>query len=254
MHVRQLVKRLIEATGYSIYKMGPTVYNADCLISWHNHDFMHDPSFMRAYDRGVRATNFYYPWHWRVHIGLWVAFSASKLDGDFVECGVNKGFLSSAIMEYLDWNSLNKKFYLLDTFSGLDERFLSEEEIRAGALDRNKKSLESGHYVSGIESVQLNFSEWKDVRIIQGAIPETLSKVDSTRIAYLHLDMNCSPPEVAAANFFWDRLVPGAFILMDDYGFPGFQYSKIGMDNFASEKGLKIASLPTGQGLLVKPV
>ena len=62
-----------------------------------------------AYARGVIAVGSDYQWHWRVHVGLWAAFSASKLDGDFVECGVNRGFLSSAIMEDLD-GSIGKDF------------------------------------------------------------------------------------------------------------------------------------------------
>ena len=40
----------------------------------------------RAYQRGIEATagQDYYQWHWRVHIGLWAAASASRLDGDFL--------------------------------------------------------------------------------------------------------------------------------------------------------------------------
>ncbi len=59
-----------------------------------------------------------YGWHWRVHVGLWAAASCASLEGDFVECGVNRGFLSSAIMEHLDWDKTGKHFYLLDTFNG----------------------------------------------------------------------------------------------------------------------------------------
>jgi len=214
---------------------------------------MHDISFQQAYQRGATAIGAdHYRWHWRVHAGLWVAFCASKLRGDFVECGVNYGFLSSAIMHYLDWNSLDKAFYLLDTFYGLDERYVSEQEKKAGALEMSKAFLKSGHYVSQIETVKANFSEWRNVRIIEGAIPETLEQVETKEIAYLHLDMNCSPPEIAAAEFFWDRLVPGALVLMDDYSRDSSQ--KEALDAFVQSKGLKILSVPTGQGLLIKPV
>jgi hypothetical protein len=43
-----------------------------------------------------------YQWQWRVHVRLWAVASASQLDGDFVECGVNYGYLSNAVMEFLD--------------------------------------------------------------------------------------------------------------------------------------------------------
>jgi hypothetical protein len=66
--------------------------------------------------------------------------------------------------------------------------------------------------------------------------------------------MNCSFPEVAAIRFFWESLVPGAFVLFDDYAFCGCRSQKTAADRFAQEKGINILSLPTGQGLLVKPV
>lgn len=229
------------------------VYDQDGLRSNHNHEFMDDPAFRKAYERGIRAVGDDYRWHWRVHVGLWAAACASQLDGDFVECGVNRGFLSSAIMDYLNWDSLGKHFYLLDTFRGLDERFVSPEDRVSGAVEKNRKSLETGFYVQGVEQVRTNFSEWKNVSIIEGTIPETLPQVRAAKIAFLHLDMNCSPPEIASAQFFWERLVPGAFVLLDDYAYYGYVSQKTAMDNFAREKAINILSLPTGQGLFVKP-
>jgi hypothetical protein len=231
---------------------GEQVYDQDGLRSVHDHSFMNDPSFRKAYERGVQAAG-EYGWHWRVHIGLWAAKSASTLSGDFVECGVNRGFLASAIMEYLSWDSLGKQFYLLDTFTGVDERYLSPEDRKFGATDKNKYNIESGFYVQGVESVRKNFSEWKNVKIIQGAVPETLEHVTASEIAFLHLDMNCAFPEVAALEGLWNRLVRGAFILLDDYAYAGYGVQKAAMDKVAAAKGLTIASLPTGQGLLMKP-
>ncbi len=214
---------------------------------------MDDPEFRRAYDRGIRAVGGDYRWHWRVHVGLWAAVQAKIVGGDFVECGVNRGFLSSSIMELLDWDSLGRTFYLLDTFRGLDERFISEDERRDGILEKNQYHLDIQFYTVESAPVRANFSQWKNVKIIEGAIPETLGAIDSTRIAYLHLDLNCSPPEVAAAEALWDRLAPGAVVLLDDYAYDGYRSQKLGMDAFARAKGVPVMSLPTGQGLLIKP-
>ncbi len=252
MGIREIIKRLIGKTGYSLVHLPDVekLYDRDGLISVHNHDFMSDPSFQKAYARGVLAAGDY-RWQWRVHIGLWAAATAVKLDGDFVECGVNRGFLSSAIMEYLDWNSMGKTFYLLDTFAGLDSRQIIESD--SSAADRNEKHLTEGFYVRDVESVRENFSGWKNARVIQGSVPGTLKEIDSRKIAYLHLDMNSAPPEVAAFNYLWDRLVPGALILLDDYAFAGYEDQKLAMDKAAAEKNISIASLPTGQGLALKP-
>jgi hypothetical protein len=230
------------------------IYDQDGLRCIHNHAFMHDPEFCRAYQRGVAAVGSdHYHWQWRVHIGLWVASNARCLPGDFVECGVNYGFLSSAIMAYLDWNRMDKTFYLLDTFQGFDPRYLTAEERDKGALDNNQAFLRSGHYVSQVESVRANFAEWRNVRLIVGSVPDSLSQVTSEKVAYLHLDMNCALPEVAAAEFFWERLVPGGLVLMDDYCYQGFEEQQRAHDDFAQRKGVSILSLPTGQGLMIKP-
>lgn len=228
------------------------IYDQDGLLSIHNHDFMLDDSFKQAYARGVKGTGIDYHWQWRVHVGLWAGHCASKLKGDFIECGVNRGFLSAALMQYLDWDSLNKTFYLLDTFQGIDERYVSEIEKEKGILSDNQKRLESNFYVKGRETAQANLSQWKNIRIIEGVIPHTLALVEAEHIAYLHLDLNCSPPEVAAIDYFWDKLVWGGFVLMDDYAYFGHNAQKSPLDNFAKSKATTIVSLPTGQGLLIK--
>ena len=229
-----------------------SVYDQDGLRTIHNHDFKRQPAFAAAYNRGVKATGADYNWHWRVHVGLWAARVAAKLPGDFVECGVNRGFLSSSIMHYLDWNSRNKTFYLLDTFGGLDLRYVSEEELASGAVEKNQSMIDSGFYTVDIEPVRQNFAEWHNVKIVQGAIPNTLRQIDTDQIAFAGIDMNCSPPEVAAMEFLWPKLVDGAVVVFDDYAYSGYRPQKVAMDKFAAERGATILSLPTGQGMLIK--
>ncbi len=256
MSIPRRAKRAVAHTLYALVRrLAPGAYAQDGLISVHSHAFMEDPAFIKAYQRGVRALGGVdtYQWHWRIHIGLWAARIAARLEGDFVECGVNRGFLSSAIMEYLDWNSLGRDFWLLDTFTGLDERFVSDSERRMGALRKNTEDLRSGFYVRGADQVRANFAQWPRARIIEGAVPETLARVTASRVAYLHLDMNSAPPEVAALSWFWDKLGDGAPVLLDDYAYLGYTAQKLAMDEFARAHAISICSLPTGQGLLFKP-
>ena len=110
-----------------------------------------------------------------------------------------------------------------------------------------------GLYPTTADAVIENFNEWQNVKIIVGAIPETLDQIKATAIAYLHIDMNCAPPEVAAITQVWDRLVPGAMILLDDYAYFGYRQQKLAMDAFAETKNVTVLSLPTGQGLMIRP-
>ena len=230
-----------------------SAYVRDGLASIHNHEFLDDPAFASAYARGVAAAGADYGWQWRVHVGLWAAGVARNLPGDFVECGVNAGFMSSAVMSFLDWNRLGKTFYLLDTFSGLDERYVSPAERAEGILEKNRQHIDEGFYVLGVEAVKRNFAEWERVRIVPGSIPDTLAGVDAKSVAFLHIDMNCAPPEVAALEHFWGLLSPGAPVLLDDYAYFGYRQQKLAMDALARRLGVGIVSLPTGQGLLLKP-
>ena len=175
------------------------------------------------------------------------------LPGDFVECGVSSGFLSSAIMTAIDWNALDRTFYLLDTFRGIDERYVSEAEKDNGIMRHSARNITSGLYAVDVDAVRQNFSEWHRTRIIVGSVPETLAQVDAQRIAFLHLDLNCAIPEARALNHFWDRLTPGALVLMDDYAYHGASVQKALLDEVAHSKGVSIVALPTGQGLLIKP-
>jgi hypothetical protein len=258
-HLAALTPDQVKAIIYALYAVGhlrtdavvaPTGalpnYDQDGLLTIHNADFMREPGFQRAYQRGMEAAGADYQWHWRVHVGLWAAWQAHRLPGDFVECGVNRGFLSSAILTYLDWNSLNKRFFLLDTFRGLDDRFISGAEKATG-----KSSLNNG-YSECFDEARKNFSEFPRVFLIRGPVPLTLAEVDTESVCFLHVDMNCTPPELAAIEYFWHKLVPGALVLLNDYGCFNHDLQKRGMDGWASEKAVQILSLPTGQGMIIK--
>lgn len=58
--------------------------------------------------------------------------ACKKLQGDFVECGVNTGAYAIAIINYINFDELDKKFYLLDTFEGLIEELITTEEKKVG--------------------------------------------------------------------------------------------------------------------------
>ena len=230
-------------------------YDQDHLRTAHNHDFMRDPRFVKAYQRGVQASGSDYGWHWRVHTGLWAATTASKLAGDFVECGVGHGFMASAILDSLDWNAsqTQRHFHLFDTFTGLQDRHLTDEEIqrKGDAETQNAIYRNAGVYAEGVEAVRRNFEEWERVHIIEGAVPDTLHSAEIDQVAFLHLDMNCCAPEIAALEHFWPRLVPGGIVLLDDYAYLGCELQKEAIDKAAAKLGHPVLSLPTGQGMIL---
>jgi hypothetical protein len=252
--MKRLIVKALERAGYVVFNTrSPYGYARDGLFTMNNDHFQRDEAFRAAYARGVEASNGSDPqMEWRVHVALWAASTALRAQGDFVECGVNAGFMSSAIMRSLDWRGSGRRFYLIDTFSGPVLSQYSPREIERGRAANAESALAAGAYVTDLERVRANFSEWPNAVVVQGAVPDILSAVSFRDVAFLHLDMNCALPEKAALEFFWERLSPGAVVLLDDYAYFGNEGQAEAIDDLSARLGFRILSLPTGQGLIVK--
>jgi hypothetical protein len=255
--IKPFARTVARHLGYTIQRVPtadpPSVYAEDGLRTAHCHDFIDEPRFAAAYAVGQRAMgDAYHAMHWRAHIVAWCGRQGARLDGDFVECGVSHGFMSAMLMRYLDWDRLGKTFWLLDTFAGIDPAYVNDAERASGILEKTRSRVETGEYATTVADVRATFASWRNVKFVVGPVPATLPQVTSRRIAYLHIDMNCAAPERAAIECFWDRLVPGAFVVLDDYGWGGYEEQKRAMDEFAASRGVEILRVPTGQGLLQK--
>jgi hypothetical protein len=223
-------------------------------LSGKSTDFLLDERFQKAYSLGIESGhrmmgpdgNADLHIEWRVHIACWAASYALHLPGSFVECGVNTGIMSLAVCSFVDFNNTGKDFYLFDTFSGIPESQMSETE-RTARLQENQKLYEECY-----DRAVANFKPFPRAHLIRGTVPETLTSVNIESVCYLSIDMNIAAPERAAMEFFWERLSPGAVVLLDDYGWQGYSEQKAVHDSFASAHGVAIATLPTGQGLILK--
>jgi hypothetical protein len=228
----------------------PVTYNADGLATVHNADFMLDPLFRRACDLGMATPHRYGDIHfeWRIYICCWAALQAKSLGADYVECGVNTGVYSRAVMEYIGFAQMpGTRFYLLDTYEGIPVEQLTADEFARGIAGHNT------FYYDCYAEVLETFAPFPNARVIKGRVPETLSQIDSDQIGYVSIDMNSAVPEIAAGELLWPRLVPGAIVVLDDYGWRTHIGQKQAWDEFAARRNLTVLSLPTGQGLLVKP-
>jgi hypothetical protein len=252
--LKQWSRTVLSRAGYVVFNTrSRECYACDSLFTSNNAGFRDTPSFRAAYARGVKASGGFDPQiEWRVHVALWVAHAASRVSGDFVECGVNAGFMSSAILESLDWGRSGKRFYLVDTFSGPVLTQYSEDEIKRGRLHAANDAIARGAYVTSLDRVRANYSEWPNIEIVQGVVPEVLPRVGVKNVAFLHLDMNCAYPERAALEYFWDALSPHAMVLFDDYAYYGHEGLAEAINVSAAALGAKVLSLPTGQGLIIK--
>ena len=234
--------------NYNVAKKYSFEYNS--MATNHNHDFMFDKLFMDSYKLGDATGS----WRggeifWRAYIYFWAANQTKHLEGDFVECGVHKGGYAIGAINYIDFISLNKKFFLFDTYQGLSKEHLTDKEKKEGVFEKYESFYPGDYY----EEVKKRFSNYKNVEVIKGTVPETFSQVSINKVCFLSIDMNCTPPERATLEYFWDKLVSGAIIVLDDHGFVAHKEQKMSNDEFAKSKGLEVLILPTGQGVIIKP-
>ncbi len=237
----RILRRILPTVSELAATVAHRTYIADGLITRHTADFRHDEKFLSAYAMGKATGSWMHmdP-QWRVYTACWAARHALALPGDFVECGVNRGGMALTIIEYLDFKTIAKRFFLLDTYSGFP----------AGAV---AASANRHLYADCYADVIRTFTPYPNAIVVRGVVPHSLSAIDSERIAYLSIDMNNPEPEVAAVERLWPRMAPGAVVLLDDYaGGPAYDRQKRAFDALAKKVGFQILSLPTGQGLIVK--
>lgn len=231
--VREAIDTLAEAFGYT--------FAGDMLIALdRNVSFFEDAPFMQAFN-GEAQDDTEKGLVWRVHVLCWCAANSLRVAGDFVECGVFRGFSAKVAARYLDFGRQQRQWYLYDTFSGIPADQLNPGRVSPPYYE------EPGLY----ESVQKRFAQYANVHVLRGRVPEVLAGRAPERVAFLHLDLNSAIAESAALEFFAARFTPGAFVLLDDYGWRAYREQKLVADRFFGARGRPIVELPTGQGLVI---
>lgn len=247
---------LFARNRFAVTRHGPITFNYDGLISTHLVDFMEDEKFINALEKGRQYTDdrddYYRLYHY-----CSFALHATKLEGDFVECGVWLGVGAKSSITYTDFNKTGKKFYLVDTYEGIPiNEHLLEKDDRGSQDYTTDGKLDDGGAPTGktdvVDLVKKKFNG-DNVEIVKGFVPDILTNVPSEKIAFLHIDMNNAYPEVEAIRYFWDKLVTGGIILLDDYAYSiRFEMQKTMIDKLGEELGYTPTTLPTGQGLIIK--
>jgi O-methyltransferase len=144
--------------------------------------------------------------------------NAMNLPGDIVECGVWNGG-SSAMMAFACVNSKsprNRLLWMFDSFEGLPP---------PGPKDGK---AENTHFFKGmckgsVSSVRRVFERLSlsmdNVRVVQGWFEATLKEAGVDRIAILHVDADWHDSVKYVLENFYDKVVPGGFVVLDDYGY-----------------------------------
>lgn len=214
------------------------IYAGDQLFTYHrNLGFLDDEKFMAAFNRHA-ATPTEKAILWRQSVVAWGARNALRLEGDLVECACYKGTTARIICDYLELAGRNdRRYFLYDLFE-------HDPSLPHHAMPEHGKDL--------FDSVKARFADCPNAFVTKGKVPEILTEVAPEKIAFMHLDLNNADAEVGALEVLFDRMVPGAVLVLDDYGWLGYRAQKLAEDAWFEKRGYGVLELPTGQGLLTK--
>lgn len=169
------------------------------------------------------------------------------LPGDIVEIGVFKGSGMSSFLKFLKiyCPNSNKKVIGFDIF---------DTEVADSALNKDSKvDKESMEIVySRVDNNELLLSSVKNKLITSGAdedkfllvqgdvqnsIPEFIEKNPGFRISLLYIDVDLDRPTYYSLTYLWDRILPGGYILFDEYEYHKFSES-VGVERFLRENNI----------------
>jgi hypothetical protein len=216
----------------------PGNHFADNFFTWgRNNSMFDDAEFVAAWHTNAE-TDADRAIVWRRYILACAAYHCVQLEGDFVECGAYKGVGMKTVIDYLGGTEFDKTFWGYDLFEH-------------DAAMAHHSMAEHGPELYG--RVQAKFANYPRVKLVKGAIPDVFAGNSPDRIAYLHIDLNEAPAEIAALEHLFDRVVPSGMIILDDYEWSGpYRPQKLAEDPWFDARGYRVMPLPTGQGLVFK--
>lgn len=223
------VRHLKAALGH----VAISLHCADNFVTWgRNNSMLSDPSFVAAWKHNAQSDTDRAV-VWRRYILACAACHCVQLDGDSVECAACTGAGAKTVIDYLGGVDFPRRFWLYDLF-----------EHRADLPNPPMPA----HGPQLYEEVVRRFAAYPQVIIRRGHIPEVFAEGARQRIAYLHVDLNQAPAEIAALDALFDRVVPSGLVILDDYEWAGvYRGQKLAEDPWFSARNYRVMPLPTGQ-------
>jgi len=147
------------------------------------------------------------------------------LPGEVVECGVFKGASLVRLATFRDLleSPWSRRVIGFDTFGenpgtayGPDRPFLAGFLEEAGSRSLGREELAGVLRRKGIGNFELVEGD------ILETVPDYAARHPELRIALLHIDTDVREPATVVLEQFFERIVPGGLLVLDDYGrFPG---------------------------------
>jgi O-methyltransferase len=163
---------------------------------------------------------------------------ARQLGGEFWECGVFRGGTASIIADAIRADNLTLR--LFDTFTGIPYR--DEVDLHIVGQFANTQ-------VEGVKE----FVNYPNTVIHTGVIPDTFVGLESSKIAFCHVDVDMYRSIRACCEFVWPRLMEGGVMVFDDYVIKTCPGARLATDEFFADKRAYLVQTFAEGAVVFKP-
>lgn len=164
--------------------------------------------------------------------------ATSNIPGALAEAGVFAGGSARLFCEAKGERTL----HLFDVFETLQAE-TSTGTPEASAVSSHFRSLHARE-----ADVRRTLAGYPNVRFHAGVFPQTAAAVADERFSFVHLDLDLEGGTLAALEFFYPRLAPGALLVADDFSTPPVQAA---FHAYFRSRTATIISLPWAQGVVL---
>lgn len=216
---------------------------------WYNGDFVAKTGgfFLRG-DSTPRTIMNLQPWDCArrdMIVLLLRSLVARRVEGQMAELGVYQGRTARLMHHYMP----ERELHLFDTFAGFDRRDVEKDK----ALDGSNASVDD-FVDTDIEKVLSHIGAANEnVHVHAGYFPASIPpRLHSVKFAFVHLDADLYEPTLEGLRFFFERVVPGGYILIHDYN--AWIGARKAVDEFFADKVEVPVPMPdkSGSALVAK--
>jgi O-methyltransferase len=182
----------------------------------------------------------------RLYVLYSLARQAAHLGNHWYECGVFRGGSAMLLAKLLAGHSTHdgSQLHLFDTFSGMPETDPTRDWHKTGDLGMTS--------VEAVRQLIEPLARPGTIHLHVGLIPDTFAGLEDHRIAFCHCDLDIYRSILDCCAFSYPRLLPGGFLIFDDYGFPTCSGARAAVDEFFADKPETPLVLHTGQAIVCR--
>ena len=158
-----------------------------------------------------------------------------QVPGDLIETGVWRGGASILMRGYMAaWEMNDRTLWVADSFEGLPVPSLPQDEGWDFSVAK------APILAIPLEEVQENFRRYHllddQVKFLKGWFCDTLPTAPIEKLAVLRLDGDLYESTMDGLNALYDKVSPGGFIIVDDYG--DFEPCRRAITEFREKHGI----------------